>query len=135
MDPQALENRRTADRYMPGAGLSRVVVQSEGGSPTSTGTITEPKPPQVGHLYDISVSGVRFDLDDPLEEGESVAMAIMLPGLAEPIWTRGRIVRVYDEDGDAGPRRMAASLRSFDSPDDATRLARILGSGYFSREE
>ncbi len=133
MDHSAPENRRTADRFTPGLGYSSVVVASDRDSAGVQGVITEPKPPQVGHLYDISVSGVRFELDEPLEEGESIVMSISLPGLSEPILTKGRVVRVYDEDGDPGPRRMAATLRSFADPVDATRLARLLGSGFYNR--
>ncbi len=105
-------------------------------SQNHNGTLTEPKVefPLEGHLYDISVTGVRFDLDDPLEEGASVTMEIHLPGLSKAIRTKGKIVRVYDEDGDAGPKRMAATLGSFHSPEDATRLARVLGSGFYPRE-
>lgn len=117
---------------MPSPGYSRVTILP---SPaTNQRSLTEPKLPLEGHLYDISVTGVRFDLDDPLEEGESIAMEIHLPGIPGAIKTRGKIIRVYDEDGDQGPKRMAATLGGFDSPEDARRLASVLGSGFFRRE-
>ncbi|MSR28250.1 MAG: PilZ domain-containing protein [Phycisphaerales bacterium] len=134
MEQLVRENRRLADRFAPVLGYSRVTVTPDGPETASGATIVEPKIAREGHLYDISVTGVRLDLDDPLEEGETVALEMHLPGLTRSIKARGRIVRVYDEDGDPGPRRMALTLRSFETPEDATRLARILGSGFFPRE-
>lgn len=87
-----------------------------------------------GHAYDISLSGLRFELDNALAEGDQVGIELHLPGMHESVKSQARIVRVYDEDGDPGPRRMAASFKSFESPSDAARLSRHLGMGYFGRE-
>lgn len=135
-----IQNRRCADRFAPTAGYSRVVIRPEGSSQT------ELKPEQMkfavadghgeleGHAYDISLNGLRFELDTPLHEGDQIGVELHLPGLNHSIKSTARVVRVFDEDGDPGPRRMAATFKSFDSPSDATRLSRHLGIGYFGRE-
>jgi hypothetical protein len=51
------------------------------------------------------------------------------------IRSKARVVRIFDEDGDHGPRRMAATFQSFHSPLDASRLTTHLGSGYFGPEK
>lgn len=117
------DNRRAADRFAPKTGYSRVVVapvQSE-----------VKEPPFEGHAYDVSLSGLRFELDEPLKEGTLIDIELHLPGLLGSIRTKGRVVRILDEDGDDGPRRMAATFQAFDSPLDASRLTTHLGSGYY----
>ncbi len=121
------DNRRAADRFAPKAGYTRVVIAP---APQNS----EPLEFE-GHAYDVSVNGLRFELDEPLEEGSSVGIEIHLPGLLGSIRTRGRVVRIFDEDGDHGPRRMAATFQSFDTPLDASRLTTHLGSGYFGPEK
>jgi len=74
-----------------------------------------------GHLYDISEGGARFELDEPLSDGERVSVEITLPGCRKLIAASGKVVRVNDQDDDPGPRRMALMFDSF--ADEATRLA------------
>lgn len=78
-----------------------------------------------GHAYDISRSGICFELDSPLEIGTPIMMRVALPewlsGLIPTgeedlggITVRGKIVW-NDDDGVPGPVRMAATFTSFDS--------------------
>ena len=120
------DNRRAADRFAPKTGYSRVVVAIEPTNPNAK--------PVEGHAYDVSLNGLRFELDEALEEGELVGIELHLPGLLGSIKSKGRVVRVFDEDGDFGPRRMAVTFQGFDTPLDASRLTTHLGSGYFGPE-
>lgn len=121
------DNRRAADRFAPVTGYTRVVIAPE--QKTAKNTEFE------GHAYDVSLNGLRFELDEPLEEGSSVDIELHLPGLLSSIRSKARVVRIFDEDGDNGPRRMAATFKSFHSPLDASRFTTHLGSGYFGPEK
>ncbi|MSQ90380.1 MAG: PilZ domain-containing protein [Phycisphaerales bacterium] len=126
MSEREQDNRRAADRFAPQIGYTRVVIATE----------LQDAPPTAfeGHAYDISLSGLRFELDEPLETGDKVVIELHLPGLLRSIRTTAHVVRILDEDGEAGPRRMAATFHAFESPVDATRLTTHLGSGYFGPE-
>lgn len=87
-----------------------------------------------GHLYDISVGGVRFELDEPLAEGEAVTIDISLPGCQTLIQATGKVVRVNDANDDPGPRRMALRFESFVNEDSRIALARYLGEGWLEQE-
>lgn len=126
MIPQSAVDRRVADRFSPQVGYSRVVV-----------SVDKPDRPQSafeGHAYDVSVNGLRFELDEPLEEGTPIEVELHLPGMLKSIRSTGRVVRVLDDHEDAGPQRMALTFRSFSSPLDASRLTKHLASGYFGSE-
>ncbi len=127
MIPQSAADRRAADRFSPQVGYSRVVVSVD--KPNRSGS------PLEGHAYDVSLSGLRFELDEPLEEGTPIEVELHLPGLLHSIRSTGRVVRVLDELEDAGPQRMALAFRSFPSPLDASRLTKHLASGYFGPEQ
>jgi len=126
MMPQSAADRRAADRFSPSVGYSRVVVSVD--KPDRSHGEFE------GHAYDVSVNGLRFELDEPLEEGTPIEVELHLPGMLQSIRSTGRVVRVLDEFDDAGPRRMALTFRSFSSPLDASRLTKHLASGYFGPE-
>ena len=95
-----------------------------------------------GHAYDISESGIRFELDEPIAPGTPVAIEIMLPGLDEP-WSSdtgpGRAVFVLanliwvNEEDLPGPVRLAAAFTSFARAGDRERLMRQLVAGRFRR--
>ena len=122
-------DRRAADRFGPPVGCARVVVRTDGSfspHPDVDTRLLE------GHAYDVSVSGVRFELDTALPVGMPVEMELWLPGLVDPVRASARVVRVFDEHDDPGPRRMAAVFTAFLTPADASRLAVHLGSGYFA---
>ena len=121
------ENRRAADRFAPMIGYTRVVIAPEQKTPKHIEF--------EGHAYDVSLTGLRFELDEPLEEGSSVEIELHLPGLLTSIRSKARVVRIFDEDGDHGPRRMAATFQGFHSALDASRLTTHLGSGYFGCEK
>ncbi len=86
-----------------------------------------------GHAYDVSESGVRIELDKPLELGERVALHLGLPGEDLAVFASARVIWVNPEDDDPGPRRMALEICEFISQDDRDRLLRFLGSGLLSR--
>jgi hypothetical protein len=77
-----------------------------------------------GHAYDISRGGVSFELDRAIEPGTPVYLKLSLPewlqGLADgesdtvSVHVRGTVVWT-DDDGVAGPVRMAAAFTSFES--------------------
>jgi c-di-GMP-binding flagellar brake protein YcgR len=87
-----------------------------------------------GHLYDISVGGVRFELDEPLADGEQVTIEIGLPGCQELIQATGKVVRINDADDDPGPRRMALRFDSFADDRSKQALLRYLGDGWLEEE-
>jgi hypothetical protein len=126
MIPQSAADRRAADRFAPQVGYSRVVVSVD--KPNRSHNAFE------GHAYDVSLNGLRFELDEPLEEGTPIEVELHLPGLLQSIRSTGRVVRVLDEFEEAGPQRMAVAFRSFSSPLDASRLTKHLASGFFGPE-
>jgi len=66
-----------------------------------------------GHLYEVSLGGMRFELDEPVPAGARFRAEINLPGCGAPITVDARVVRVYDEVDDPGPRRMVAEFETF----------------------
>ncbi len=84
-----------------------------------------------GHVYDVSEGGVRIELDEPLELGESIAVRLGLPGAP---WEHGgeasaSVVWVNDAEDDPGPRRMALRFVEFPDRSDRDRLVSYLASG------
>ncbi len=80
-----------------------------------------------GYIYDISLSGMRFELDNPVEPGTKLDVRGMLPG-ANQITFRatGRVVRYHDEPDEPGPVRMALTFSQFRSDLDELRLSTYL---------
>ena len=66
-----------------------------------------------GHAYDISLGGMRFELDEALPAGARVAVEVALPGCVQPIRATARVVRVFSAVDDPGPRRMAVEFETF----------------------
>ena len=81
-----------------------------------------------GHIYDVSMSGMRFELDAPLEPGTTLNVRCVLPGLDHAMFRAlGRVVRIHDDDQDAaGPVRMGMAFEEFQSDIDRQRLAQYL---------
>ena len=80
-----------------------------------------------GYIYDISSTGMRFELDEPLEPGTAVEVRAMLPGsLTTTICAIGRVVRLHDDDPYAAPVRMGLAFESFSSSDDHAQLETYL---------
>jgi len=82
-----------------------------------------------GYIYDISSTGMRFELDESLAPGTQVQVKAMLPGAAHTTFTAsGRVIRLHDDDGLPGPVRMGMTFDSFETEIDALRLNRYLSA-------
>ncbi len=70
----------------------------------------------LGHCYDLSASGMRFELDAPLAYGETVEFEL---SLTRPwhytVKGRGQIVRYHDPD-ELGPVRMGMTFTTLEDP-------------------
>jgi hypothetical protein len=136
-------NRRSDDRFRFSPAYTRVVVipsaRSAGGSATRSAVsqiiedldlsgfddgLGTPEGGLEGHGYDISSTGMRFELDEALAAGTEVAIELYPPAEQLPIRIRGTVVRVFSSDDDPGPRRMAVQFTGFDCPKDRERLDR-----------
>ncbi|MEM7577942.1 MAG: PilZ domain-containing protein [Planctomycetota bacterium] len=83
------------------------------------------KYPWAGHLYDVSMTGMRFELDEPLKTGEQIQLRAMLPGSEHvTIRVEGRVARMH-EDG-PGPARMGLLIERFLGPHDRRKLTGYL---------
>jgi c-di-GMP-binding flagellar brake protein YcgR len=82
-----------------------------------------------GHIYDVSLGGMRFELDQAIEPGTSIEVRGILPG-AEHVAFRaaGRIVRFHDDEPELGPTRMGMQFDAFHSEFDEARLDRYLAA-------
>lgn len=80
-----------------------------------------------GHAYDISETGVRIELDEPVEVGRTVALHIQLPGQTTEVFVAGEVVWVNDVDDDPGPRRLALRFTDFLTDGDRSRLLAFVG--------
>ena len=139
-------NRRSDDRFRFSPAYTRVVVvpstppgsarvggtpehiTDEDGTPLDLSGFTVmdelPAGALEGHGYDVSLTGMRFELDEALSLGTEVEIQLFPAGDAQPVRMRGVVVRVFSRDDDPGPRRMAVQFTAFDSPKDRERLAR-----------
>ena len=143
MVPVEAPNRRSGDRFRFSPAYTRVVVipsaRSAGGSATRSAVshviedldltgfddgLGTPEGGLEGHGYDISSTGMRFELDEALAAGTEVTIDLYPPAEQVPIRIRGTVVRVFSSDDDPEPRRMAVQFTGFDSPKDRERLAR-----------
>ena len=86
-----------------------------------------------GHAYDVSEAGVRFELDEVIDPGESIAVDLTLPGMQSSVSATGDVVWVNDEADDPGPRRLAIQFTGFRSDEDRFRLLNYLGSAQVRR--
>jgi hypothetical protein len=84
-----------------------------------------------GYIYDISASGMRFELDTALPPGTEVEMRAMLPGNEQITFhATGSVVRIHDDRDEPGPARMGLVFEKFTRHVDRTRLIGYLeGSG------
>lgn len=80
-----------------------------------------------GHIYDISPSGMRFEMDDEVPAGTELEVRAMLPGGVHTTFTAtGRVVRLHDDDPACPPVRMAMAFDAFSHPIDRQRLCDYL---------
>lgn len=81
-----------------------------------------------GHIYDISETGMRFELDNALQPGMTIEIRAMLPGTEHITFSAaGRIIRIHNDMGDKGPMRMGMIFDKFSRENDHERL-----NGYLS---
>lgn len=147
-------NRRSDDRFRFSPAYTRVVVipsaRSAGGSATRSAVshiiedldltgfddgLGTPEGGLEGHGYDISSTGMRFELDEALAAGTEVAIELYPPAEQVPIRIRGTVVRVFSCDDDPGPRRMAVHFSDFASAADRARLERQIEDRWFGMPE
>ena len=142
MVPVEAPNRRSDDRFRFRPAYTRVVVvpsseaqvpgngdvfRDEHGTPLDLSGFEDPTMPAgalEGHAYDVSLTGMRFELDHELPAGTEVTVDLYSPGDDHPIRMGGVVVRVFAHDDDPGPRRMAVQFTTFASASDRDRLAR-----------
>ena len=80
-----------------------------------------------GHIYDISETGMRFELDEQLPAGTKIEVCAMLPGCDHLTFSAvGCVVRLHDEEDERGPMRMGMVFESFQHQLDHQRLSHYL---------
>ncbi|MEX0652839.1 MAG: PilZ domain-containing protein [Phycisphaeraceae bacterium] len=89
-----------------------------------------------GYIYDISLDGMRFELDEAVEPGTELEFRAMLPGQSQVMFrAAGRIVRLHDHEPDErtqGPVRMGMHFDRFVSLIDHRRLRDYLTDRMFA---
>ena len=84
-----------------------------------------------GHVYDVSATGLRFELDEQLEAGAEIEIRATLPGESAKTTFRanGRIVRLHDDAEERGPMRMGMRFTSFPDSTQYDHLRRYVDQG------
>ena len=83
-----------------------------------------------GHIYDISETGMRFEMDRSITPGTRVDIRATLPGPQRiDVHASGRIVRLHDDDDEPGPIRMGMVFETFSRQVDRTQLSEYLATG------
>jgi len=86
-----------------------------------------------GHIYDISATGIRFELDQSLAPGSLVDVRVLLPGATHATFeATGRIVRIHDEWDTQGPIRMGLIIDHFAADEDQRQLHTYLSQTQLS---
>lgn len=82
-----------------------------------------------GFIYDVSRTGMRFELDAPVLPGSKLEVKALLPGPDQITFrATGTVVRIHDDDETPGPTRMGLLFDSFTNDTDEKKL-----SGYLKR--
>jgi len=92
-----------------------------------------------GHAYNVSESGVMFELDRGIDPGTPVALQITMPrsvrgqdqGPGRSIFVMGNVI--WLDDSEPGPARMAVAITSFARAGDRERLLNALNSGKLAK--
>jgi len=80
----------------------------------------------MGHIYDISLTGMRFELDRSVPTGADLEVRGMLPGERQVTFhATGSVVRLHGDD-DRGPIRMGMTFKTFRSSVDRRKLEQYL---------
>ncbi len=83
-----------------------------------------------GHIYDISETGMRFEVDRTIELGTHLDIQATLPGAQRiDIHASGHVVRLHDDVEDPGPIRMGMVFETFSRQADQMRLSDYLETG------
>jgi len=83
-----------------------------------------------GFAYDISNTGMRFELDEAVSPGANLEVRVMLPGSPPSTFhATGRVIRLHDDPDDPGPVRMALHFETFRLAADRKHLA-----GYIAQD-
>lgn len=82
-----------------------------------------------GYIYDISNTGMRFELDGAIEAGTEVEVRAMLPGSPHLTFNAtGHVVRRHEaDDENNGPVRMGLAFDRFTQASDRQKLEDYLG--------
>ena len=87
-----------------------------------------------GHIYDISEGGICFELDIPIEPGQTISMRVDIPsnvgdtGPGRAVFITGNVVWCDIEE--PGPAKMAMVITRYDRAGDKQRMIRALsGTG------
>ena len=90
-------------------------------------SVGEERYPWTGYIYDISMSGLRFELDDVIDPGSHIEVRAMLPGVDHITFcASGRVVRIHDDSDEQGPIRMGMAFDEFASDEDRVKLEEYL---------
>ncbi len=123
-------NRRQHERFRVNPGYTSTSVRVHPDEETFS---------REGHIYDLSESGVCFELDIPIEPGSTVSMQIDLPGLAtnrdigpgRAVFVTGNVV--WCDIDEPGAAKMALAITRYDRAGDKERLIRAMTSNRFQR--
>lgn len=116
-DGHARQEHRVHPRYTVPAMYSLIRIRCEGDRTFN----------RMGHIYDVSQGGVRFELDEPIEPGTWIEARAMLPGYHHiNLEVTGRVIRIHDDRDEPGPIRMAMMFDPFANEEDANRFAAYL---------
>ena len=115
LEPNSTNERRVTERFALRPDVSRVVVHSDGA-------------PKEGHVYNLSATGIRLELDEALAVGKQVEVDFFFAGILKAIHFTGVVTRVFDEIDDPGPRRMGIEIQNFASDSDELRMSALIES-------
>lgn len=111
------DERRESPRYQLPAMYTLVRVRAKGNARYTW----------LGYIYDISQTGMRFELDSALQPGTEIEVRAMLPGFYHTTFqASGKVVRVHDDAECRGPMRMGMNFEGFARDSDRQRLNRYL---------
>ncbi len=80
-----------------------------------------------GHIYDVSTTGMRFELDRPIAAGTTIQARALLPGKTHTtVQLSGQVVRHHSDADDPGPARMAMRFDRTSHRKDLLRLTDYL---------
>ena len=120
-------DRRGATRYTLPAGYIPVAVQAVSGAGEH----------MLGHAYNISASGLRFELDRAVAPGERITIRIGLPSgapgdSASALHAIATVVWQLEDADEPGPVRMGARFDEFPRAGDQERLLGMLSGGRYA---